>query len=222
MSTTRGDFSSTFTDFMKSIVGGRDVIIRVTTSTWFEWTGGSTLIFWRWPCFANEARDGFNIFKRNLRSTNKFLISKPLPDLSLRSSYLDKIRRILATGYLETGCVRWDIRFFPVPKGEDDIRIVYDGTSSGVNEAVWAPSFFLPTSVSLARLLEPGTYQMDMDVGEMFHNFPLHSSIRPYCGVNLMAFKELSLKESTLRWTRLWMGFGPSPYLACSMLTLEE
>ena len=45
ISITRGNFSWIFSGFMKSIVGGRDVIIRVFTSTWFEWTEGSTLIF---------------------------------------------------------------------------------------------------------------------------------------------------------------------------------
>eukprot|EP00956_Cyclotella_meneghiniana_P019471 scaffold33317_cov124-Cyclotella_meneghiniana.AAC.1 len=37
------------------------------------------------------------------------------------------------------------IKYFAVPKGEKDWRIVYDATASGLNECVWAPSFWLPT-----------------------------------------------------------------------------
>ena len=69
-----------------------------------------------------------------------------------------KLNRIVDITYLAPGYVHWDIRFFDVPKGEDDTRIVYNGTKKGINPIVWMPTFFLPTSASLGRLLEPGTY----------------------------------------------------------------
>jgi len=128
-------------------------------------------------------------------------------------------------GYLEQGYVHWDIRFFGVAKGTEDIRLVYDGTSSGINQAVWAPSFFLPSSVSLSRILQVNTYQLDMDIGEMFLNFPLHQNIKPYCGVNLTSFTD-DLKtlsgQTRFRWNRTWMGFKPSPYLAVRHLAIAE
>ena len=64
--------------------------------------------------------------------------------------------------------MHWDVPFFEVPKGDEDIRIVYDGTKNGLNVAAWILSFYLPTSSSLGRLLQPGTYQMDMGIREMF------------------------------------------------------
>ena len=33
------------------------------------------------------------------------------------------------------------IKYFAVPKGDDDIRMVYDATANKLNEAVWVPTF---------------------------------------------------------------------------------
>jgi hypothetical protein len=74
---------------------------------------------------------------------------------------------------------------FDVPKGDTDIRMVYDGTSSGLNEALWAPSFWLPTTDSAMRMYDYATYCVDLDLGEMFLNFPMDPTIRPYAGVDL-------------------------------------
>ena len=45
-----------------------------------------------------------------------------------------------------------DVDYFPFPKGLGllgewlDIRVVYNGTRCGLNDAVWAPGFWLPTA----------------------------------------------------------------------------
>jgi hypothetical protein len=49
--------------------------------------------------------------------------------------------------------------------------MAYDGTSSGLNDALWAPWFTLPTVKSYSRVVEPGTFMGDVDLGEMFFNF---------------------------------------------------
>ena len=46
------------------------------------------------------------------------------------------------------------IKYFAVPKGDDDIRIVYDATANKLNECVWVPSFWLPTLDTLLRALD--------------------------------------------------------------------
>jgi len=102
-------------------------------------------------------------------------------------------------------------------KGDEDIRLVYDRTRSRVNQIIWAPSFFLLTSISFAQILEVNTYQLNMDVGEMFLNFPLNKTIRPYYRVNLTSFRndiEEFTNEYQFRCNMTWMGFSPSPYLA--------
>ncbi len=68
---------------------------------------------------------------------------------------------------------------FTVPKA-DDIRPVYNGASSGLNDAIWAPWFGLPTVLSQLRGIQPVTYMGDTDVGEMFHNFMLEDHLQAY------------------------------------------
>ena len=110
---------------------------RAAESAWFEWSGGSRLVFWRWNSFSKEARDGFPIFTLvpSLRylSREEFKTIPPR-NKALKSLYIDKFVRIIKTGYIEKGPVARDIRCFGVPKGEADIRLVYDGTSSGINQ----------------------------------------------------------------------------------------
>ena len=82
--------------------------------------------------------------------------------------------------------------FFPVAKtwkGEgsekqvDEIRMVYDATKSGLNEAVGAPWFAMPNVDCHLRAVEAGTFMADCDVGEMFLNFMLEPSLRTHAGV---------------------------------------
>jgi hypothetical protein len=38
---------------------GRDALEKATRATWWEWPGGSTPFFWRWPLYARSVvRDG--------------------------------------------------------------------------------------------------------------------------------------------------------------------
>jgi hypothetical protein len=109
------------------------------------------------------------------------------------------------------------IDYFGVPKA-DDIRVVYNGASCGLNETVWAPNFWLPTAKSATRVLNFNYCGVDLDLGEMFLNFPLPLLFRAFSGIDLTPFKEalgfghISNKDFQLRWERCWMGFRPSPY----------
>ena len=140
-----------------------------------------------------------------MRKTPKKYYPPAIPaDDKIKGLMEEKLRRILAIKYLSPGYVHWDISFFDVPKGEEDIRIVCNGTRNGLNEAVWVPSFYLPASVSLGCLLEPGTYQMDMDISEMFHNFVLNRDVRVYCRVNLTGLDMEEGAHRRNRWDRGW------------------
>jgi hypothetical protein len=70
---------------------------------------------------------------------------------------------ILSKGYLARGEVRSLTSFFAVPKGEDCVRIVYDGTKSGLNGQLWAPWFPLPTIDTHLRCIQPGYFMGDID-----------------------------------------------------------
>ena len=112
-----------------------------------------------------------------------------------------------------------------MPKGDNDIRIVHDRTSGGMNGAVWAPPFLLPTSNTLMRLLESSTCQLNMDIREMFLNFPLDYRAWKFCGINLLDFDGLRLadhKRNHIAWTTLWMDFVPRPACSVSYLGLAQ
>ena len=82
------------------------------------------------------------------------------------------------------------IDYFAVDKGATDIRAVYNGASCGLNSFLFALSVWLPTSKTLTRFLSFGYKSVDLDIGEMFPNFPLHASLRPFSGVDLTQFKD--------------------------------
>eukprot|EP00957_Ditylum_brightwellii_P040427 3059724-Ditylum_brightwellii.AAC.2 len=49
--------------------------------------------------------------------------------------------------------------------------MVYDGTDSGLNNAVWVPNFGLPITNTVLQFMDESTYMADLDIGEMFLNF---------------------------------------------------
>jgi hypothetical protein len=61
----------------------------------------------------------------------------------------NKLEKILERRYITPGLVESLTNFFLVPKGELDIRMVFDGTSSGLNDSIWIPGFGLPTVQTL-------------------------------------------------------------------------
>ena len=147
----------------------------------------------------------------------------------------EKLQKVLDCGYLDND--EWIVSltsYFDVPKGEDDIRMVYDGTKCGLNDAVWIPSFFLPSVQTHLRAVEEGTYICDVDVGEMFLNFMAHPSLRKNLKVDLFPYSNLDLSvmssplvASALRkvwvsWNRIAMGLTWSPYQAVKSLHLAE
>jgi len=49
-------------ELRRDLSAGREVLIRVTRSSWWDWDQGSALLFWRWPgYFGTFARDGMPV-----------------------------------------------------------------------------------------------------------------------------------------------------------------
>ena len=135
--------------------------------------------------------------------------------------------------YIALGTTVSFIDFFGVSKTIDtsgrvtDIRMVYNGTSYGLNDCVWAPNFWLPTPQTAARQLDCGYYMINLDLREFFLNFLLHQRIQPHTGVDLSVIKrEVSLIGQPVysgeQWTRLLMEFCSSPYMAGQFYYLAE
>jgi len=129
--------------------------------------------------------------------------------------------------YIGLGLVLRLAHMFYVMKGLDDIRMVYDGTSCGLNKVLWAPHFGLPIVNHIWRALLIGYFQGDMDVGEMFLNFPLHPTLQPYAGVDISHVMDKTdsapeWEKGRVRkwesWRRNFMGLKDSPVRSIQLM----
>ena len=205
----------------------RDCLRRIAGVSVWKWDLGSRPIFWNWPEeFRTRVRDGLHVW------VNKELLPNwRRPQMGIDPSHLEMVRSkldvIRSKGYVEPGTVRSLTAYFAVPKGADDIRMVYDGTQSGLNAALWAPYFSLPTVEERLDMIVAGSVLVDNDVGECFHNWVLDERIQPYCGIDLTPVYGEERDGPTgvvwERWTRSAMGLRPSPYTSVrAMLWLAE
>lgn len=200
------------------------VLAQILECSWWEWSRGSALCFWRWngPEQVRAARDGMEVFVASPLPRGRGSKSKMHLSSEERKMVSAKLDTMFLRFYLEEGYVENKVHFFGVPKGDDDIRVVFDGTSSGLNECLWAPNFYLPTSRAAATILTFTTWMADADFGEMFHNFPMPERIRKSSGVEisqLVPYMAAPVSvgkhgQCLLRWSRLFMGMRPSPYNA--------
>ena len=210
-------------DLLKDLKVGRDAIRRACLASWWEWDGGSTLFFWRWPKeYRKDVRDGLEVCVEG--QLPEFWARQRWPEDPLEREQLKKkLHKPIVKEYITRGFVISLTGFFAVAKGEGDIRIVYDATKSGLNECIWAPNFVLPTVDSVMRNASFDTWYGDIDLGEMFLNYFLDEKLRPYAGVDATALRddlrELYHNVSTdeekrfiLRWERNLMGLRSSPY----------
>lgn len=138
---------------------------------------------------------------------------------------LDKVRRL---GYIAPGTVKSLTSYISVPKGNNNIRMVYDGTKSGLNGSMWAPWFALPTVERHLRFVGPVSFLGDMDIGDMFHNFMLHKDVCKVAVIDLTPFfpEELakmgSLQMLWEHWERCATGLQSSPYNAIQGILFAE
>jgi hypothetical protein len=93
-----------------------------------------------------DARDGMRMYAKGTLLQNT--IPQRIPKLADLKLMVEKLNKVLERGYISPGWVISLTSYFAVPKGKFDIRLVYDGTASGLNVALWAPSFWLPNSES--------------------------------------------------------------------------
>lgn len=211
-----GDVTGGESALEKDIKIGLEGLRRIIYGSWWEWDNGSTLYFWRWPAMIrNQVRDGVKVFiEGKLPSYRKrqLVTSDPAKLLQVGK----KVEKVVKRGYLQEGHIKSLINFFDVPKGEADIRLVYDGTKSGLNDAVWAPNFFLCSVDSALMWTNADTWYADRDLGEMFLNYFLDEALRAFSGVDVSQITE-EVQQLWLAWVRTFMGFKPSPYIAAKL-----
>jgi hypothetical protein len=187
-----------------------DSIRRASGADWWEWWEGSTLLHWRWPIYARRLA---------IEGLPPCFISKPpmyrVPQPSERNEcnrvkMKAKLQEPLQRRYIERGPIQSLTGYFAVPKGDSNIQMVYDASKSGLNAALWVPSFGLPDAVPLTDLLTTESWMSDINLGENFLKFPLHADLQPFCGIDLRpVFQPDAPKGSKtlwMRWTRCMMG----------------
>ena len=139
-------------------------------------------------------------------------------DLGVFELMVEKIVKVKRRNYIgKWGSILNLSHYFPVPKGENDRRMVYDLTESGLNAALWAPRFWMPTMLNVVDCATHASWFGDVDVGEMFLNFSLDIKMRRYCGVDISLMAEDGSKLWEC-WHRLAMGMRPSPWVTIRLL----
>ena len=195
---------------------GAECVERYANSDWWEWSDGSRPHFWRWPSdYQTPVRDGVSPWLKE-RLPRWLVPQRAEREDSAREAMKRKLDKVRRMRYLAPGRVESLTSFFSVPKGENDTRMVYDGTKSGLNDAMWAPWFALPTVEAHLRFVTEETYMGDMDIGDMFHNFMLHEKVQVLAGIDLTSFYPAELTGETRvlweRWKRAAMGLRNFPY----------
>ena len=143
--------------------------------------------FWRWgvPTMAMEGIIPYII--------TELPTSQGRARVKLKDKHLifEKIVKYINKGYL-TICdhdqVKNYIDYFYVLKGLIDIRLVFNRSSCGLNDATWLSKFWLPMAGTLVRLLHFNYAVVDIDLGEIFLNFPIHESLQESVSIDLTPF----------------------------------
>ena len=226
--------ASKFYQLRTDVRKGTEGLHGFCESSFFNWNKGSSLFFWRWhPGLQRVARDGFPA-QINSTLPNSYKKSRP-PKANVYQKILSKLNKSLSRGYLipeRFSKINNLIDFFAVPKAED-IRMVQNGSSCGLNKAVWASNFWLPNASSMTRVLGFNYKAVDLDLGEMFLNFPLHKELVSYSGMDLSPYKRdltefiksTKFENSNNLYVvngRNWMGLRPSPEWSCRFYYLAE
>ena len=208
------------------------ILWRAGSNDWFEYPYGSSLLFFRFPArYRTQAKRGVRVMFTCKGPSSRYPQPRLKPDK--KRVLKKKIKKFIDRKYITPPSGRQLkslIKYFAVPKGVvdgevQDWRVVFHAGANKLNECVWAPSFMLPTINSLLRIVDCKTYMEDRDVGDMFHNFPLHPNTRGYAGMDLgpLGFAGDECSHRWMCWERNLMGFRSSPYNSIRMaLVVEE
>ena len=70
-----------------------------------------------------------------------------------RKKLIVKIEKMRGRGYIGIGTVKSLSTLFCVPRGDQDTRVMYDTSKSGLMKSVRDPNFYLPTVESTLKLM---------------------------------------------------------------------
>ncbi|KAL7576334.1 hypothetical protein ACA910_018150 [Epithemia clementina (nom. ined.)] len=167
-------------------------------SSFWAWEGRSGVFLWRWPeeYFWDVALG----LPPNWIGTPEPRITEQrnLGEPDMIHQIAAKIADMQRKGYIAPGECAATMNFFAVPKGTSDIRMVYDGTKSGLNNCLYVPWFPLPDAEVLINTLDDELWCIDNDYREMFLNFWLHPELARYSGMDFTALVGRERKSKKL------------------------
>jgi hypothetical protein len=120
------------TRLLDEVQRGSEVLFHFSAASWWEWSYGSALVFWRWHDNTQLALHGCRPFL--LKALPLFKRKSNIPPANKRLLIASKLNSIIQWRYLVQGPVKRLIQFFDVPK-VDDIGLVYNGRSCGLNQS---------------------------------------------------------------------------------------
>ena len=92
--------------FVKDLEVGLDCLNYTTLCTWWEWAGGSRLLYWRWTkSFQQMERDGIKIYWLSNKRPSSKKLQAPVKDQHVLEKMKDKINNVRSKGYIQAGFV---------------------------------------------------------------------------------------------------------------------
>jgi hypothetical protein len=202
------------------------ILWHTTHTNWFVFHAGSWLVHLCFPIQCRTmARDGVPVwFEKPGPATCE--AQSLIADPALRAKAKEKIIKVVRRRYLGTTDlnIKSLIKYFAIPKGKDNVRMVHDATANQLNDCVWVPTFWLPMIDLLVRALDENSWMTDQDVGNMFLNFQLHRTAAPYTGMDLLPLYKSDADAGPwwVVWDRNLMGFVASPYNSIKMALVAK
>eukprot|EP00956_Cyclotella_meneghiniana_P029337 scaffold70717_cov42-Cyclotella_meneghiniana.AAC.5 len=122
----------------------RECIHKAAAASWWEWSEGSRPFFWLWrPSAQKWAQEGQPHYQVKKLPT----FTKPQKAPKSDEDRIKVWRKVFRLGSAGIST-----------KGKKDIRMVYNGTASGVNDCLFYPHFGLPTINHVTRALAPSLH----------------------------------------------------------------
>ena len=127
------------------------------------------MFFWRWALpFQAKVRDGTPLFIYHLSLPVNTSKEQDNPFPMRQEQLKEEVNQLRTKSYIGPGFVLSVLNYFGVPKGETDIRVVFDATKCKLNTTLWTPNFFLATIESNMMNVDTETWMNDLDLGKMF------------------------------------------------------
>jgi hypothetical protein len=132
-----------FFDLERNADAVSDVVRQNSPASWWEWNGGSALIFWEWGSLTSmiNARDGTKVFV--FGKLPRIRRAQQAPKAEALSLVAAKLWNVRMKNYIRSGHAASLTHYSYVykdfvSKQEFDIRMIYYGTGCRLNAAVCA------------------------------------------------------------------------------------